>query len=133
MRRLLSLIFVGLALSLFGFASSGLAIDEPVSSNSGTVKPLIKCSTCGVEFTSQAGLTEHLKSYPEHKAVTAEATKPLIKCATCGVEFTSAAGVEEHVKAHPDHKAIIKCATCGVEFTSGAAYEQHMKTNHPEL
>jgi DNA-directed RNA polymerase subunit RPC12/RpoP len=133
MRRLLSLIFVGLVLCLFGFASSGLAMDEPVAANSGTVKPLIKCSTCGVEFTSQAGLEEHLKAYPEHKAVTVEATKPLIKCATCGVEFTSSAGVEAHVKAHPDHKAIIKCATCGVEFTSGAAYEQHMKTEHPEL
>jgi DNA-directed RNA polymerase subunit RPC12/RpoP len=133
MRRLLSLISVGLILGLFGFATSGLATDEPVSANSGTVKPLIKCSTCGVEFTSRAGLEEHLKAYPEHKAVTAEATKPLIKCSTCGVEFTSAAGVVEHVKAHPDHKAIIKCSTCGVEFTSGTAYEQHMKTRHPEL
>ncbi len=133
MRRLLSLVMAGLVLCLFSFASSGLAMDEPVSSNSGTVKSLIKCSTCGVEFTSRAGLEEHLKTNPEHKAVTAEATKPLIKCATCGVEFTSTAGVEAHIKAHPDHKAIIKCSTCGTEFTSGAAYEQHMKTYHPEL
>jgi uncharacterized C2H2 Zn-finger protein len=133
MRRLLSLVFVGMVVCLFGLASTGLAMDEVVSTNSGTVKPLIKCSTCGVEFTSQAGLEEHLKVNPEHKTVTAEATKPLIKCSTCGVEFTSSAGVEEHVKTHPDHKAIIKCSTCGVEFTSGAAYKHHMETSHPEL
>jgi hypothetical protein len=36
------------------------------------VKPLIKCSTCGVEFTSQAGLEEHLKAHPEHKAAPVE-------------------------------------------------------------
>ncbi len=131
MRRLLSLIFAAVVLCLFGFANSGLAADEPVSAGQGTVKPLIKCSTCGVEFTSQAGLEEHLKAFPEHKAVTAETAKPLIKCATCGVEFTSQAGVVDHIKTHPDHKAIIKCATCGVEFTSGAAYEEHMKTQHP--
>lgn len=130
MRKLIMLVFSGVVLCLFGFANSGLAVDENVSAGQGTVKPLIKCSTCGVEFTSRAGLETHLKANPEHKAVTAEAAKPLIKCSTCGVEFTSAAGVEAHVNAQPEHHAIIKCATCGVEFTSGATYEQHMKTQH---
>ncbi len=131
MRRLVTLVFAVVVLFLFGFANSGLAADESVTTGQGTVKPLIKCSTCGVEFTSRAGLEEHLKAFPEHKAATSEAAKSLIKCSTCGVEFTSQAGVVEHLKAHPDHKAIIKCSTCGVEFTSGAAYEQHMKTEHP--
>ena len=135
MRRLLSLVAVGLVLCLFGFASSGLAMDEPVATKSEAAKPLIKCSTCGVEFTSQAGLEEHLKAHPEHVAATAKAEKPLIRCSTCGVEFTSSAGVQEHLKVYPTHKVestkpLIKCSTCGVEFTSGALMEEHMKS-HP--
>src|SRR5512143_2880921 len=115
MRRIPVLAVIGLLVCFFGFTSTGLAADEPVAGKTEAAKPLIKCSTCGVEFTSQAGLTEHLKANPEHKAATAEAAKPLIKCSTCGAEFTSAAGVEEHVKANPDHKALIKCSTCGVQ------------------
>lgn len=130
MRRLPVIAVIGLLLCFFGFTSTGLAVSEPVAGNTETAKTLIKCSTCGVEFTSQAGMQEHLKANPEHKAATDEVAKPLIKCSTCGVEFTSVAGVEEHVKAHADHKALIKCSTCGVEFTSGAAWEEHMKTRH---
>jgi DNA-directed RNA polymerase subunit RPC12/RpoP len=129
MRRLPVLAVIGLLLCFFGFTTTGLAVSEPVTGNTETAKPLIKCSTCGVEFTSQAGLVEHLKAHPEHKGATAETAKPLIKCSTCGSEFTSVAGVEDHIKSSPGHKALIKCSTCGVEFTSGAAWEEHMKTH----
>ncbi len=129
MRRFPVLAVIGLVICLVGFSTSGLAAGEPVTGNAETAKPLIKCATCGVEFTSQAGLVEHLKAHPEHVAATAQTTKPLIKCSTCGVEFTSVAGIEEHLKTNPDHKALIKCSTCGVEFTSRAAWEEHMKAH----
>jgi DNA-directed RNA polymerase subunit RPC12/RpoP len=80
-------------------------------------KNLIKCSTCGAEFTSAAGVEEHVRSYPGHKASLPEGT--LIKCSTCGVEFTSRAGVVEVTNPGPGKaesvsgKAIlIKCSTC---------------------
>ena len=136
MRSLISLIIVGLALSLFSFASAGMATGEPAAGKTEAAKPLIRCSTCGVEFTSSAGIEQHLKAHPEHVRATPKADKPLIRCSTCGVEFTSSAGVEEHVQAYPTHKAestkpLIKCSTCGVEFTSGALMEEHRKS-HPE-
>ncbi|MRR33609.1 hypothetical protein EG829_02775 [bacterium] len=131
MRRLLALAAFGAALSLFGYAAA-----ETVPAETEAVKPLIKCSTCGVEFTSQAGLTDHVKAHPEHAAAT-ESGKVLIKCSTCGTEFTSQAGVEEHIKSHPGHvmaptsgKGLVKCSTCGVEFTAGAGVEDHLKS-HP--
>lgn len=129
MRKLPVLAVIGLVICFLGFTTAGLAVGEPVTGNVETAKPLIKCSTCGVEFTSRVGLVEHLKAHPEHIAATAGTEKPLIKCSTCGTEFTSVAGIEEHLKTHPDHKALIKCSTCGVEFTSGAAWEEHMKAH----
>jgi len=131
MSRLISVLLSGFVALLFGFAPVVMASHEheTVAGKTETVKPLIKCSTCGVEFTSSAGLAEHLKAYPEHKAATVEPAKPLIKCSTCGVEFTSYAGVDEHIKINPEHKALIKCSTCGVEFTSGATMDEHMKAH----
>ncbi len=129
MRRFQFIAVIALSLCFFGYTSISFAASEPLAGNTETAKPLIKCSTCGVEFTSQAGLVEHLKTHPEHIAATAGNAKPLIKCSTCGVEFTSVAGIEEHLKTHSEHKALIKCSTCGVEFTSGAAWEEHMKAH----
>ena len=140
MRQLLVVLFLGSALALFGIATTNVP-----SLAAETTKQLIKCSTCGVEFTSQAGIEDHYKAYPEHMtAAPAEKAKPLIKCSTCGVEFTSQAGLEEHLKAHPTHKAtdtmggaagaskpLIKCSTCGVEFTTLKEAEEHTK-GHPE-
>ncbi|MRR55761.1 MAG: hypothetical protein EG822_14865 [Deltaproteobacteria bacterium] len=96
MRKLLAVIVLGSALCLTGCATTNAPADSAQSA-----KQFIKCSTCGAEFTSQAGLTEHLMAHPDHKAVTD--AKPLIKCATCGVEFTSQAGVQEHIQSHPGH------------------------------
>ncbi len=133
MRQFLAILFLGAALAVFGVVGTGAP-----SLAEETVKPLIKCSTCGVEFTSQAGLTDHYAAHPEHmQAVPAPAAKPLIKCETCGVEFTSKAGLEEHLKAYPAHmaagaaKPLIKCATCGVEFTTLKEEQEHLKA-HPE-
>ncbi len=133
MRQILAILFLGSALALFGVVTTGapsLAAD--------TAKPLIKCSTCGVEFTSQAAIEDHYAAHPEHmKAAPNQAAKPLIKCDTCGAEFTSKAGVEEHLKAHPTHKVagaakpLIKCSTCGVEFTTLKGEQEHLKA-HPE-
>jgi uncharacterized C2H2 Zn-finger protein len=137
MRRLLTFIIFGVSLCFVGYITTGSSSANDTSVKSEVAKPLIKCSTCGVEFTSQAGLEEHLKAHPEHNAVASD--KPLIRCSTCGVLFTSSAGVTDHIKANPSHKvaatgsgnALIKCSTCGVEFTSSAGMEEHLKT-HPE-
>jgi DNA-directed RNA polymerase subunit RPC12/RpoP len=64
-----------------------------------STEPLIKCSTCGVEFTAQA-ITQHLQEHPDHQA------GPLIKCSTCGVEFTSPDQWKEHLKEHAMNKAL---------------------------
>lgn len=96
MRKFLALIVLGSVLCLYGYAST-----ETMAQQTESPKQLIKCATCGVEFTSQAGVEEHLKAHPGH--VTADA-KPLIKCSTCGVEFTSQAGLADHVKSNPGHK-----------------------------
>jgi len=97
MRKLLAVILLGSALCLTGCATT----DAPAQKTD-SAKQFIKCSTCGAEFTSQAGLTEHLMQHPDHKA--ASDGKALIKCSTCGAEFTSQAGIEEHIQAHPGHQ-----------------------------
>ena len=137
MRRLLTLIIYGVSLCLLGYLTIGSSSANDAAVKNEVVKPLIKCSTCGVEFTSQAGREEHLKAHPGHEA--ARPDKPLIRCSTCGVVFTSSAEVTDHIKANPAHKVaamgaakhIIKCSTCGTEFTAPAGMEEHMKT-HPE-
>jgi len=96
MRKLLALIVLGSVLCLYGYAAT-----ETMAQQTESPKQLIKCSTCGAEFTSQAGVEEHTKAHPGH--VTAD-VKPLIKCSTCGVEFTSPAGISDHIKANPGHK-----------------------------
>ena len=135
MRKLLALVMLGSALCLVTCPVAKAA--EPTTE---AAKPLIKCDTCGVVFTSQAGMEDHLKAHPTHKAAAPQAAKPLIKCSTCGVEFTSQAGLEEHLQAYPTHKAagtgeaakpLIKCSTCGVEFTTLKELQEHMKA-HPE-
>ncbi len=95
MRKLLALIVLGSALSLFGCATT-----EPPARKAESPRQSIRCTTCGAEFTSQAGIEDHLKTHPGHTAD----VKPLIKCATCGAEFTSPAGLADHVQANPGHK-----------------------------
>ncbi|MHC1699142.1 MAG: C2H2-type zinc finger protein [Geobacteraceae bacterium] len=100
MRKLLAVVLLGSALCLTGFIAS-----DALAQQSESAKQFIKCSTCGAEFTSQAGLTDHLKIHPDHQAVTSATDgKALIRCSTCGVEFTSQAGIEEHVQSHPGHQ-----------------------------
>lgn len=98
MRKVLAIIVLGSALCLTGCATT-----DPPADSSQSAKQFIKCSTCGAEFTSQAGLNEHLMTHPDHKAAPTSA-KPLIRCSTCGVEFTSQAGIEEHIQSHPGHQ-----------------------------
>lgn len=131
MRRFLALVLFGSSLALFGCATT-----NTTPTKSSAAKTLIRCSTCGAEFTSSAGITEHLKSHPGHVSASEEATKPLIKCETCGMVFTSQAGIVEHIKAHPGHEAVntallVKCSTCGVEFTSAAGLTDHLIA-HPD-
>jgi DNA-directed RNA polymerase subunit RPC12/RpoP len=154
MRQFLTVFFLGSAISLFciftGVAPS--LADETSAPKSEvttpatgteTAKPLIKCQTCGVEFTTLKGEAEHLKAHPEHKMapLATQSAKPLIKCSTCGIEFTSLKEAEEHIKAYPGHKLatapgqsakpLIKCATCGVEFTTLKEEQEHLQA-HPE-
>jgi len=96
MRKLLALIVLGSALCLYGYAAT-----ETMAQQTESPEQFIKCATCGAEFTSQAGVEEHVKTHPGHVAAD---VKPLIKCATCGVEFTSQAGIADHIKSNPGHK-----------------------------
>jgi DNA-directed RNA polymerase subunit RPC12/RpoP len=154
MRRFLTVFFLGSALALFCIFTSGIPslADETTAPKSEiatpgtgveTAKPLIKCQTCGVEFTNIKELQEHLKAHPEHKIVplAGQSVKPLIKCSTCGAEFTTLKEAQEHIKTHPEHKLapipgesdkpLIKCSTCGVEFTTLPEVQEHLKA-HPE-
>lgn len=97
MRKILAVLLLGTALCVTGCATTTAPADSTTSA-----KQFIKCSTCGAEFTSQAGVTEHLMAHPDHKVVSD--AKPLIKCSTCGVEFTSQAGIQEHIQSHPGHQ-----------------------------
>jgi DNA-directed RNA polymerase subunit RPC12/RpoP len=144
MRRLVYIVTFCLPLLLFGvaMAETSKPAPEPVAAT-GASKPLIKCSTCGVEFTTIKELEKHMMAHPEHKLVpmAGSQTQPLIKCSTCGVEFTTLKEAQEHIKTQPEHKLVptagsvthplIKCSTCGVEFTTLKGVEEHMKA-HPE-
>jgi ribosomal protein L32 len=113
MRRLLALVVLGLSLSIGGNVMADQVANEHVKA-----KNLIKCSTCGVEFTLAAGVQDHVRSHPGHKASLPEGT--LVKCSTCGVEFTDRAGVVEVINAGPGKAEsvsgkdtiLIKCSTC---------------------
>jgi DNA-directed RNA polymerase subunit RPC12/RpoP len=74
------------------------------STTTGDSKVLIKCSTCGVEFTSNTAAGQHMKGHPGHELPTP--AQPLIKCSTCGVEFTSPELWKEHLKEHHNNKTI---------------------------
>ncbi len=154
MRQFPAILLSGTALAFFFLFTSAVPspaaetnaanseVAAPIAAGQ-TAKPLIKCETCGVEFTTIKGLEEHLKAHPEHEVVpiTGQESKQLIKCSTCGVEFTSLKTAQEHVKAHPGHKLapipgqsakpLIKCSTCGVEFTTLRGVEEHLEA-HPE-
>jgi len=113
MRRLLALVVLGLSLSIGGNVMADQVANEHVKA-----KNLIKCSTCGVEFTLAAGVQDHVRSHPGHKASLPEGA--LIKCSTCGVEFTGRAGVVDVSNAGPGKAEsvsgkdtiLIKCSTC---------------------
>lgn len=110
MRRLLALMAFAVTLSLVGYVAA-----EPVAKDSGVVKPVIKCSTCGAEFTSSAGIVDHARSHPGHMMMGTGNEGNLVKCSTCGVEFTSRAGVVDVYRtgvAGANEKPIILCSTC---------------------
>lgn len=111
--RLVALVALGLTLSIGGNVMADQVADEQVKA-----KNLIKCSTCGVEFTSTAGVQDHVRSHLGHKASLSKGA--LVKCSTCGVEFTDRAGVVEVINAGPGKAEsvsgkdtiLIKCSTC---------------------
>lgn len=110
MSRFLVLALLASTFVIFGF--NGTLMAAPQTEDASI---LIKCSTCGVDFTSRSASEQHMK---EH--VVATPTHPLVKCSTCGVDFTSHVSLKEHLQVNPDHQKgpLVKCSTCGVEFTS---------------
>ncbi len=118
------LVFTVLVSALAIFDSMGTLMAATTPDDS---KVLIKCSTCGVEFTSSTETEQHMKGHPDHE-IHAPA-HPLIKCSTCGVDFTSHVSLKEHLQKNPDHQngPLVKCSTCGVEFTSPGLYKEHLK------
>lgn len=125
MSRFLVLAILVSAFVVFG--STGTLMASPTTDDS---KNLIKCSTCGVEFTSSTATEQHMKGHLGHELTTP--AQPLIKCSTCGVEFTSQVSLKKHVQENKDHKGgpLIKCSTCGVEFTSPDLWKEHLKKHH---
>lgn len=111
---------------IFGFAGTLMAAPKTEDSDI-----LIKCSTCSMQFTSQAATKQHVKSHPGHELTMP--AQPLIKCTTCGFEFTSQVGLKKHLQANPEHKdpQLIKCSTCGVELTAPGLWKEHLK-KHPD-
>jgi hypothetical protein len=111
MRRLLALLAFGVGLSLVGYVSA-----EPVATDTKMEKPLIKCSSCGAEFTSSAGIVDHVKSHPGHAAWKPEDENLLVRCTSCGVEFTSRVGVVDVYRPDPNKKTsdkpLIICSSC---------------------
>jgi hypothetical protein len=76
MRKLVSIVLFASALSLLGCATTETTapktkVEKPVTTGQ-KAKPLIKCATCGVEFTTQKELEEHLKTHPGHEAAPTE-------------------------------------------------------------
>jgi DNA-directed RNA polymerase subunit RPC12/RpoP len=126
MSRLIILALLVSAFVVYDFNSTLMAAPQTEDS-----RILIKCSTCGVDFTSMPAAEQHTKDLPDHEV--AASAQPLIKCSTCGVDFTSQAGLKKHMQENPDHKGapLVKCSTCGVEFTSPALWKEHLK-KHPE-
>jgi DNA-directed RNA polymerase subunit RPC12/RpoP len=119
-----------LAVLVSAFMTYGFNTTLATASSSETQDGLIKCTTCGAEFTSIPLAEQHLKEQKNHEIT--ESAQPLVKCSTCGVEFTSEAGLKKHLQTkdqHPD-TPLIKCSTCGVEFTSPSLWKEHLKT-HP--
>jgi uncharacterized C2H2 Zn-finger protein len=110
------------------FGSAGTLMASPHTEDSNI---LIKCSTCGVEFTSSSATEQHMKMHPDHKVT--KSAEPLIKCSTCGAEFTSQVSLKKHLQENREHKGapLIKCSTCGVEFTSPELWKEHLK-KHPD-
>jgi DNA-directed RNA polymerase subunit RPC12/RpoP len=114
------------AFVVYGFNTTSMAtgqIEDP--------RVLIKCSTCGVDFTSLPAAEHHVKDRQGHEVVMS--ATPLIKCTTCGVEFTSQAGLKKHLQVNADHQGapLVQCSTCGVEFTSPGLWKEHLKA-HPD-
>ncbi len=71
MRSLIAIVLFASALSLMGCATTETTAPKPKAEEAVTTgqkaKPLIKCSTCGVEFTTREEAEEHIKTHPEHK------------------------------------------------------------------
>jgi DNA-directed RNA polymerase subunit RPC12/RpoP len=119
MRQILTVFLLGSALALFGIFTAVVPslADEATAPKSEVAAPvtegesakqLIKCSTCGVEFTTLKEAQEHIKTHPGHKLapIPGQTAQPLIKCSTCGVEFTTREEAQEHLKTHPGHKLV---------------------------
>ncbi len=123
--------FIVLAVLLSAFFVYGCQTAPANRAGVEDARVLMKCSTCGMEFTSKAAAIEHMAEHPEHEMANNNA--PLIKCSTCGVVFTSAASLKKHQQENPDHKIapLIRCSTCGMEFTSPDTWKDHLK-KHPD-
>lgn len=70
-RTLFAIAFCAVAVSFFGCATDERTAPrtkpDQASTTGQKAKPLIKCSTCGVEFTTRENAEEHLKTHPEHQ------------------------------------------------------------------
>lgn len=126
MTRLLVLALLMSTFFVFGHQATGMANSDNQAAN-----VLIKCATCGVEFTTKVAAAQHAADNSNHQMVE-ESGNSVIKCSTCGVEFTSGTDLKQHLQQNPDHQgvALVKCSTCGVEFASPALLKEHSEKYH---
>ena len=76
-RIIFSVVLFASALSLFACVTTPPPHEpKPMAEQPATTgqkaKPLIKCSTCGVEFTTREEAEEHIKTHPEHQVAPTE-------------------------------------------------------------
>jgi DNA-directed RNA polymerase subunit RPC12/RpoP len=55
---------------------------EQLTAPAQPVSAPLRCSACGLEFSSAEALQQHLREQPEHR------TAPLIDCSNCGLDYT---------------------------------------------
>nr|XP_045011481.1 zinc finger protein 426-like [Jaculus jaculus] len=81
-----------------------------------------ECKECGKAFTTNSGLTTHIRSHSRRKAY---------ECKECGKVFGKSSGLIEHMRSHTGEKPF-ECNQCGKAFASSSYLIAHLRTHTGE-